>query len=94
MCIAITGAAGMGPASRGVPGTILTKAHFAGSAKRRRQSTGQPGKFPTRTQGTEGSPTEGFSVGLMESISEADLPLRKGVVCPIPYIYGPLSKVV
>jgi hypothetical protein len=63
---------------------ILTR---TGPAKRRRQSTGQPGKFPTRTQGTEESPTEGFSVGLMESISEADLPLRKGDVCPIPDIY-------
>jgi hypothetical protein len=29
-----------------------------------------------------------FSVGLMECTLAADLPLRKGVVCPIPYIYG------
>jgi hypothetical protein len=32
-------------------------------------------------------PDRRFSAGLMESISEADLPLRKGVVCPIPDIY-------
>jgi hypothetical protein len=88
MRIAITGAAGMLGArfsrrARSNP----DQTHFAGPANRRRQSTGQPGEFPTRTQGTEESPTEGFSVGLMESISEADLPLRKGVVCPIPDIY-------
>jgi hypothetical protein len=29
-----------------------------------------------------------FSVGLMERTPAADLPLRKGVVSPIPYIYG------
>jgi hypothetical protein len=43
--------------------------------------------LPASHQTTEESPTEGFSVGLMECTSAADLPLRKGVVCPIPYIY-------
>jgi len=41
----------------------------------------------TSKQANEENPTEGFSVGLMDSISEADLPLRKGDVCPIPDIY-------
>jgi hypothetical protein len=44
--------------------------------------------LPASQQTTEESPTEGFSVGLMECTPAADLPLRKGVVCPIPYIYG------
>src|SRR5260370_1482077 len=39
--------------------------------------------FPTSQQATQESPTEGFSVGLMECTSGADSPLRKGVVCPI-----------
>jgi len=73
---------------------VPTKAHFAGSASRQRRWTGQGRGLPTRKPATEENPAEGSSAGLMESISEADLPLRKGVVCPIPDIYGPLSKVV